>query len=97
MTPGLAFQKKKQEEYEQYLRDQINANVAHYGYPLCCVEEFYSSRGIHTKEFEEVYFKGVFYGTGFIPCPTCLKKDPAELIKEINEHRNKSLPPFHLA
>lgn len=56
------------------------------GYPECCIEAFIK---------EEQHHFNIFTGTGFLPCKDCNKKDPREVLKYIDSHRQIGLPfPF---
>jgi hypothetical protein len=41
----------------------------YYGYPVCCIENFYYKGGTLNKDQKKVH-----YNTGFIPCPECACK-----------------------
>lgn len=50
----------------------------YYGYPSCCIDAFLEGKQ---------NFHNVFVGTGFLPCNSCSKKDPHEVMKVINTNR----------
>ena len=50
----------------------------YYGYPNCCTEAFL--KGNQNRQ-------NIFVGTGFLPCNTCARKDPMEILKIIDTNR----------
>lgn len=50
----------------------------YYGYPSCCIDAFLKGNQ---------NFHNSFVGTGFLPCNSCSKKDPNEVMKIINTNR----------
>lgn len=50
----------------------------YFGYPRCCIEAFLREEQCHDS---------VFYGTGFLPCKKCNKRDPFEIVEIINTNR----------
>lgn len=50
----------------------------YYGYPSCCIDALLKG---------EQNWDNVFVGTGFLPCNSCSKKDPNEVMKIINTNR----------
>jgi len=75
--------------------EYIDPGIA-YGYPECCRTAFDTLSHIGDHEHFEKFRTSGFLGTGFVPCAECLKKDPHDLVKEINSKRNPKLPLFEL-
>lgn len=50
----------------------------YYGYPSCCINAFLRGEQNHDN---------IFVGTGFLPCNSCSKKDPDEILKIIGTNR----------
>lgn len=65
-----------------------------YGYPQCCRDFFMSPAHLGNREHMQKFITTPFFGTGYVPCHECLKKDPAALVKEINSNRDPTLPAF---
>lgn len=56
------------------------------GYPECCISAFINHELPPTIK--------PWFGTGYRPCIECLKKDSAQLVKEINSRRVQGIPPY---
>lgn len=67
--------------------DYNNLIGRYYGYPSCCTKEF--SLNGEPKVKNKKYI--TLFGTGFIPCQSCNKIDPDELIKIIKSNRTCKL------
>lgn len=56
------------------------------GYPQCCISDFIERELPPTPK--------PWFGTGYRPCASCLEKDPAQLVAEINARRVQGIPPY---
>jgi hypothetical protein len=65
--------------------NELEAMGIYFGYPECCVRYFLRNKG--QKNWNRYALGSWAIGTGYIPCPSCIKKPKHEIIKTIMENR----------
>lgn len=75
------------EDLPESLLESWDHHGVQFGYPTCCIKAF--RKGEQIRE-------SVFSGTGFLPCKICSRKDPREVLRQIDSNRIVETKfPFH--
>lgn len=72
-------------------RHELEDLGVYFGYPNCCIEYFVKNAGA-TVGWNNYAKTSWAWGTGYVPCPVCNKKDKGVLLNEINFHRRCAAP-----
>lgn len=94
---------KESDEYEDLLMDPsipmletTDGKFIHYGqwfgFPVCCHRYFWYQRDLLLAPMAQEEETLGFVGTGYRPCPNCLKLTPDEIYRGICERRWADLP-----